>query len=136
VLRVRRPNDFKPELVPKNLPPPPDVNLGALGIVSTTVSDGPSKVFVGGLPYHLSDDDVKELLMAFGPLKSFHLVRDAGSVTSKGYAFCEYYDPKTTQAAINGLNNMPIGRYLNADTSIDFKITFDSLSVLVVRGED
>ncbi|CAM9408458.1 unnamed protein product, partial [Phaeothamnion confervicola] len=52
---------------------------------------------------------VKELLSAFGPLKSFHLVRDSGSPTSKGYAFCEYIDPDMTQVACDGLNGMQLG---------------------------
>lgn len=109
VLRIRRPNDFKPELLPSSLRPTPALNLAVLGIVGTTVSDGPGKVFVGGLPYNLTDDNVKELLSVFGPLKSFHLVRDAGSPTSKGYAFCEYYDSQITDIAISGLNGMQIG---------------------------
>jgi splicing factor U2AF subunit len=73
------------------------------------VSDGPNKVFIGGLPYHLTDENVKELLSAFGPLKSFHLVREAGSITSRGYGFCEYVDPQITAIACEGLNNMQIG---------------------------
>jgi splicing factor U2AF subunit len=108
-LRIRRPNDFKPELMPTQLRPIPTVNLSKIGVVCGNVSDGPEKVFVGGLPYQLSDDDVKELLSAFGPLKSFHLVRDTGSMTSKGYGFCEYLDSYTTNAAIAGLNGMTIG---------------------------
>jgi splicing factor U2AF subunit len=107
--RIRRPNDYRPETLPPNIPPPPTLNMAALGIVSTTVADGPNKMFIGGLPYHLTEENVKELLSAFGPLKSFHLVKDAGSVTSKGYAFCEYVDPANMIAASNGLNGLPIG---------------------------
>lgn len=108
ILRVRRPNDYKPEQV-AGARTGASMNLAQLGIIGTTVSDGPAKVFVGGLPYHLQDDDVKELLSAFGPLKSFHLVKEGGSTNSKGYAFCEYFDQKITQEAISGLNNMAIG---------------------------
>lgn len=107
--RIRRPNDYRPETLPPNIPPPPVLNMAALGIVSTTVADGPNKMFIGGLPYHLTEENVKELLSAFGPLKSFHLVKDAGSVTSKGYAFCEYVDPAAMMAASDGLNGLPIG---------------------------
>lgn len=107
--RIRRPNDYLPNSLPAYVPPPPVFNLAALGIVSTTVSDGPSKMFIGGLPYHLTEDNVKELLSAFGPLKSFHLVKEAGSVTSKGYGFCEYVEVKSTHDAVSGLNGMTIG---------------------------
>lgn len=108
-LRIRRPNDFKPELLPPNLRPTPTINMSALGLVSSNVTDGPGKVFVGGLPYHLMEDQVKELLTVFGPLKSFHLVRDPGMATSKGYGFCEYNDSITTQTAIAGLNGLAVG---------------------------
>jgi splicing factor U2AF 65 kDa subunit len=51
---------------------------------------------------------VKELLMSFGPLKAFNLVKDAATGLSKGYAFCEY-DTSVTEAAIQGLNGMQLG---------------------------
>lgn len=88
--------------------PLPFLDMSALGVVSTTVADGPHKVFVGGLPYDLAPEHVrgvctdpfgtlrphafvyahccvqiKELLTAFGPLKAFHLVKDAGATVSK-----------------------------------------------------
>lgn len=108
-LKVRRPNDYNPATVPKELGPIPQLNLAALGIVSTTVSDGPGKVFVGGLPYHLNEEQVKELLQAFGPLRSFHLVKELNSNLSKGYGFCEYMDLNVTDAACLGLNGMKLG---------------------------
>jgi splicing factor U2AF subunit len=79
-LKIRRPNDFRPEAMPTNLPPTPVFDLAALGIVGTNVAEGPGKVFVGGLPYHLTEDEIKELLSAFGPLRSFHLVKDTGTI--------------------------------------------------------
>eukprot|EP01041_Mallomonas_annulata_P007598 gene7598-15567_t len=106
-VKIRRPNDYKPELVGPHTPTP--MNLSVLGLVGTTVADGPNKVFVGGLPYHLSEDNVKELLSAFGPLKAFHLVREPGSSNSKGYGFCEYMDGASSRIACEGLNNMQIG---------------------------
>lgn len=108
-LKVRRPNDYNPATVPTEVGPIPQLNLAALGIVSTTVSDGPGKVFIGGLPYHLNEEQVKELLQAFGPLRSFHLVKELNSNLSKGYGFCEYMDLGVTDAACLGLNGMLLG---------------------------
>lgn len=107
-LKIRRPNDYNPSAV-KEVGPIPKLNVNALGIVSTSVSDGPGKIFVGGLPYHLNEEQVKELLQAFGPLKSFHLVKELNTGLSKGYGFCEYMDPEVTQVACAGLNDMQIG---------------------------
>jgi len=108
-LRIRRPSDYNAATAPQPTGPIPTLNLAALGIVSTTVSDGPNKVFIGGIPYHLSEEQVRELLTAFGPLKAFHLVREVGSATSKGYAFCEYLDPAITVKACEGLDGLQLG---------------------------
>ncbi|KAG0143531.1 hypothetical protein CROQUDRAFT_661160 [Cronartium quercuum f. sp. fusiforme G11] len=85
------------------------------GVVSTNVPDSPNKIFIGGLPSYLTDDQVMELLKSFGELKSFNLVKDtsSGGQISKGFAFCEYVDPDLTDIACQGLNGMELGdRYL------------------------
>ena len=67
------------------------------------------RVFVGGLPYTLLEPQLTDLLQAFGPLKSLHLVKEAGvSERSKGYAFCEWEDPSVTEVAVKGLNGLEI----------------------------
>ena len=65
-------------------------------LVSAVVVDSPYKLFIGGLPNHLTSDQVKELLSAFGQLKAFNLVMDSVTGFSKGYAFCEYLDSTLT----------------------------------------
>ena len=35
------------------------------GVVSTVVNDGPDKIFVGGLPTYLSDDQVVTVMMRY-----------------------------------------------------------------------
>lgn len=107
VLRIRRPNDYRPELLPPQgaLPHLNQQLLEALGATAMSVG----KLFVGGLPYNLVDEQVMELLGAFGPLKAFHQVRELGSNMSKGYAFAEYVNPEHGEAAIRGLNGMPLG---------------------------
>ncbi|GAA6082768.1 splicing factor U2AF 65 kDa subunit-like isoform X3 [Tachysurus ichikawai] len=47
------------------------------GIISTVVLDSAHKLFIGRLPYYLNDDQVKELLNSFGPLKAFNPVKDS-----------------------------------------------------------
>jgi len=87
-LKIRRPNDYKP------LPAGQGGMTGGPGhipgIVSTFVEETPNKLFIGSLPSHLNEDQVKELLTSFGMLKSFTLVKDSSTGESKGYAFCEY----------------------------------------------
>lgn len=72
VLKIRRPKDFVPE---------PGAETGAPhvpGVISTNVPDSNNKVFVGGLPSYLNDEQVIELLKSFGELKAFNLVKEAG----------------------------------------------------------
>ncbi|GFH19088.1 uncharacterized protein HaLaN_15982, partial [Haematococcus lacustris] len=102
VLKVRRPHDYNYAVARTLGPtePNPNINIAALGVVSTQVEDGPNKIFVGGLPLFLNEDQVKELLLAFGPLKSFNLVTDRETGASKGFAFCEYADPDSTAGVV------------------------------------
>ncbi|XP_039252899.1 splicing factor U2AF 50 kDa subunit-like isoform X2 [Styela clava] len=103
-LKIRRPSDYKP--LPGSSETP-SVHLP--GVVSTVVQDSLHKVFVGGLPNYLNEDQVKELLTSFGPLRAFNLVKDSATALSKGYAFCEYVDATITDQAIAGLNGMQLG---------------------------
>eukprot|EP01053_Blabericola_migrator_P013207 Blabericola_migrator_1__13206@NODE_911_length_6105_cov_137_973501_g636_i0_p1_GENE_NODE_911_length_6105_cov_137_973501_g636_i0NODE_911_length_6105_cov_137_973501_g636_i0_p1_ORF_typecomplete_len514_score106_01RRM_1/PF00076_22/0_0011RRM_1/PF00076_22/5_8e16RRM_1/PF00076_22/0_038RRM_1/PF00076_22/8_8e02RRM_7/PF16367_5/1_1RRM_7/PF16367_5/1_4e05RRM_5/PF13893_6/6_1e02RRM_5/PF13893_6/3_9RRM_5/PF13893_6/0_0044RRM_occluded/PF16842_5/1_3RRM_occluded/PF16842_5/0_98RRM_occluded/PF16842_5/1_8e02RRM_Rrp7/PF17799 len=89
------------------------------GIVSTSVEDGPNKVFIGGLPHHMTEQEVKDLLASFGSLKAFHLVKDRDLDRSKGFAFCEWREPSITDIACQALNGMKIGdRFLNVRRAI------------------
>ncbi|XP_064606448.1 splicing factor U2AF 50 kDa subunit-like [Liolophura sinensis] len=103
-LKIRRPRDYQP--LP-GMAETPSVNVP--GVVSTVVQDSPHKIFIGGLPNYLNEDQVKELLTSFGPLKAFNLVKDSATGLSKGYAFCEYVDILVTDQACAGLNGMPLG---------------------------
>jgi splicing factor U2AF subunit len=68
VLKIRRPKDYLGADMMGSLYVP--------GIVSTNVPDTPEKIFIGGLPSYLTDDQVIELLKSFGELKAFNLVKE------------------------------------------------------------
>ncbi|CAB3224325.1 unnamed protein product [Arctia plantaginis] len=103
-LKIRRPHDYQPMPGTEN----PAINVPA-GVISTVVPDSPHKIFIGGLPNYLNEDQVKELLMSFGQLRAFNLVKDSSTGLSKGYAFAEYVDISMTDQAIAGLNGMQLG---------------------------
>jgi splicing factor U2AF subunit len=115
-VKLRRPKDYQPipgvpdappgapgGAAPGLMPPPPP------GGVFNMVPDGPNKIFIGGIPSALTDENVQDLLTTFGPLKHFHLVKDPMSNMPKGFAFCEYEDAALTDLAIEGLDKMDIG---------------------------
>lgn len=108
---IKRPNDYNPSNAPAaSAELLRKFDVSKLGIISSIVADSPNKIFIGGLPYHLKDDQVIELLSAFGKLKAFHLVKsDAHAATTKGYCFVEYADEGVTEVAIMGLNGMDMG---------------------------
>ncbi|KAG0176452.1 hypothetical protein DFQ28_002675 [Apophysomyces sp. BC1034] len=104
-LKIRRPKDYQP---------PMDYMEGMqaaaiTGLVSTNVPDTPNKIFVGGLPMYLNEEQVMELLKSFGELRAFNLVKDTMTGQSKGFAFCEYADASVTDLACQGLNEMELG---------------------------
>lgn len=103
-LKIRRPKDYQPPVNGEygDMPQLP-------GLVSTNVPDTPNKIFIGGLPIYLNDDQVVELLKSFGELRAFNLVKDPLTGANKGFAFCEYADPSVTDLACQGLNNMELG---------------------------
>jgi len=75
-LKICRPKDYGgPEMIP--------VSVHVPGVVSTNVPDSINKVFVGGLPAYLNEEQVQELLKSFGKLKAFNLVRENGNGPSK-----------------------------------------------------
>uniref|UniRef100_A0A1A9W316 Splicing factor U2AF subunit n=1 Tax=Glossina brevipalpis TaxID=37001 RepID=A0A1A9W316_9MUSC len=107
-LKIRRPHDYQPM---PGMTDTPTVKPAVIttGVISTVVPDSPHKIFIGGLPNYLNDDQVKELLLSFGQLRAFNLVKDTATGLSKGYAFCEYVDLTITDQAIAGLNGMQLG---------------------------
>lgn len=91
------------------------------GIVSTYVEDSNFKIYVGGIPTYLEEDEIKEKLSIFGTLKSFRLIRDYETDISKGFAFCEYLNSNVTSFAIEGISGMQLGdQKLNARLSSKF----------------
>ena len=75
VLKIRRPKDY----LGADFAP----GIHVPGLVSTNVPDTPNKIFVGGLPSYLTEDQVMALLTTFGELRSFNLVKDGGGDVSK-----------------------------------------------------
>lgn len=114
-VRVRRPSDYNPSMAATLGPshPSPNLNLAAVGLTpgggGGGGADGPDRIFVGGLPYYLTEDQIKELLSSFGPLRAFDLVKDRDTGNSKGYGFCVYQDPNLVDVACAALNGMKMG---------------------------
>ncbi|KAJ4290119.1 hypothetical protein N0V88_006626 [Collariella sp. IMI 366227] len=122
-LQIRRPRDY---IVPAVVEDPnydPDSD-----VPSSVVLDSPNKISVTNLPLYLTEDQVMELLVSFGKLKSFILVKDNSTQESRGIAFLEYADSGVTSVAIQGLNNMMLGERA-------LKVQKASIGITQVAGE-
>ncbi|TKX23344.1 RNA recognition motif-containing protein 10 [Elsinoe australis] len=102
-LQIKRPKDY--------IAPSKSEDTEVIeGQTSSTVPDTPNKVCLTRVPIFIDEDQVKELVSAFGALKSYVLVKDADSGSSRGVAFCEYVDAAgITDTAIESLNGMELG---------------------------
>ena len=67
------------------------------------------KLFVGGLPFATTDDELKELFSAHGSVSSAVVVRDRQTGRSKGFGFVEYESDDEGKAAQNALNGTEFG---------------------------
>ncbi|KAH7545975.1 hypothetical protein FEM48_Zijuj01G0151100 [Ziziphus jujuba var. spinosa] len=112
-VRVRRPTDYNPTLAAALGPsqPSPHLNLAAVRLTPGGMAgaEGPDRIFVGGLPYYFTEEQIRELLQSFGPLRGFDLVKDKDTGNSKGYGFCVYQDPTVTDVACGALNGLKMG---------------------------
>ncbi|KAK3330802.1 hypothetical protein B0H66DRAFT_572754 [Apodospora peruviana] len=122
-LHIRRPKDY---IVPAIVEDPnydPDSN-----VPSSNVLDTPNKISVANLPPYLTEDQVMELLVSFGKLKAFVMVKDNSTGESRGIAFLEYADPSVTAVAIQGLHGMQLGEH-------SLKVQKASVGITQVAGE-
>lgn len=62
------------------------------------------KIYVGNLPYEISEQELREEFAAFGEVTSVSIVKDKHSGGSRGFGFVEMASVSQGQAAITGLN--------------------------------
>ena len=102
-LQIKRPKDY---IVPAIT----DATESEAGVLSTVVPDTQNKISITHIPSYLTEEQVQELLVSFGELKNFILVKDTSSDQSRGIAYCEYADAAgATDIAVESLNGMELG---------------------------
>lgn len=72
------------------------------------------RIYVGNLPYAATEDEIRQLFEAHGPVASASIIKDKFSGQSKGFGFVEMEASGDAQGAIDALNGTEIhGRRLN-----------------------
>ncbi|KAJ6463892.1 hypothetical protein C8R45DRAFT_1024518 [Mycena sanguinolenta] len=66
-------------------------------------------VFVGNVPYNMSEDALIDVFKSVGQVVGFRLVFDRDTGKPKGYGFCEFADHETAASAVRNLNNTDVG---------------------------
>lgn len=70
-------------------------------------------IYVGNLPYDVTDDDLRQLFAEFGGVASANVIKDRVTGNSKGFGFVEMNDDGEGQKAIDELNGTELkGRSL------------------------
>jgi splicing factor U2AF 65 kDa subunit len=82
-LSIRRPKDYIVPAVADDTPQEP-------GVVSNVVVDTQNKICISNIPLYLTDEQVTELLVSFGELKAFVLVKDNSTEESR-VIYSEFY---------------------------------------------
>jgi RNA recognition motif-containing protein len=62
------------------------------------------KLYVGNLPYTVSEDSLSEKFSEFGRVESVKVITDRDTGQSKGFGFIEMGTDSEAHAAIDGLN--------------------------------
>ena len=80
-------------------------------------------VFIGGLPYDLSEGDVISLFSEYGEVVNLNLVRDKVTGKSKGFCFLCYEEQRSTVLVVDNLNSIKVcGRTLRVDHVEQYKV--------------
>jgi RNA recognition motif-containing protein len=78
------------------------------------------KLFVGNLPYTMTDDELRELFTAVGPCESASVVMDRDSGQSRGFGFVVMVNPEDAERAKRDLDGTEAkGRKMRVDVAND-----------------
>ncbi len=67
------------------------------------------KLFVGGLPFSTTDDELKDGFSQYGTVTSAKVITDRETGRSRGFGFVEFESDDEGKAAIDGLDNKEFG---------------------------
>lgn len=74
------------------------------------------KLYVGGLPYAVTEDRLQEIFSAHGTVESARVITDRFTGRSRGFGFVEMSSEEEAQTAIDSLNGSDLeGRTLTVN---------------------
>lgn len=80
-------------------------------------------VYVGGLPFELTEGDVLCVMSQFGEVEDVNLVRDVTTGKSKGFCFIKYENQRSTVLAVDNMNGARVlERVIRVDHVLQYKL--------------
>ncbi|KAK8206688.1 hypothetical protein M8818_004522 [Zalaria obscura] len=77
-------------------------------------------VFIGNIPYGVSEEQIVDIFSRIGQVNNFRLVHDKETGRPKGFGFLEFADPDAAASAVRNLNDHEVmNRKLRVDWSND-----------------
>lgn len=73
---------------------------GSQQVIENTMN---TKLFVGNLAFEVTENDLQDAFVAFGPVSEVNLMTDRSTGRSRGFAFVTMATPEGAQAAIQGM---------------------------------
>ncbi len=67
------------------------------------------RIYVGGLPYSATEEDLENLFASAGAVKDATIITDRYTGQAKGFGFVEMENDAEAEAAINSLNGTQMG---------------------------
>ena len=91
-------------------------------------------VYIGGLPYELTEGDVICVMSQWGEIEDINLVRDKATNKSLGFAFVKYEDQRSTIIAVDNFNGITLlDRTLRCDhVSVQYNILYYPINLMIV----
>lgn len=75
-----------------------------------------TSIYVGNLPYTISEDELRDAFTSYGEVSSAKIIIDRDTGRSKGFGFVEMPDKGAADAAIEGMNGQSLqGRDLRVN---------------------
>lgn len=103
-------------------------------------------IYVGGLPFELTEGDILAICSQYGEIVDINLVKDAKTKKSRGFAFVAYEDQRSTVLAVDNLSGSRVGgrtirvdhvdNYRKAKREADGTPDDESLDVSVEEEEE
>lgn len=78
-----------------------------------------NKLYVGNFPYSVSENDLRDVFSAYGPIEEVRLISDRETGRSKGFAFITFATQSAAESALEQNGKDLKGRALRVNVAQD-----------------